>query len=151
MPTAEVKIRPLREATEEVAARLDVLMGHLTSSPRPRLDVERLRAIVESAHATLFVAERRGEIVGTLTAAHYTAPVGEKLWIEDVVVAPEARGEGIGRRLVEAAVELGAERYPTATICLTSNPSRTEARRLYTSVGFEVYDTGLFRLKPTHK
>ena len=151
MPTAEVTIRPLREASEEVAARLDVLMGHLTSSPRPRLDVERLRAIVESAHATLFVAERSGEIVGTLTATHYTAPVGEKLWIEDVVVAPEARGEGIGRRLVEAAVELGAERYPTATICLTSNPARTEARRLYTSVGFEVYDTGLFRLKPTHK
>lgn len=151
MSNHEVIIRVLNDASEEVAARLDALMGHLTTSPRPRLTVERLRTIVASPHIRLFVAEQQGVIVGTLTAAHYTAPVGEKLWIEDVVVAPEARGEGIGRRLVEAAVELGAERYPTATICLTSNPSRTEARRLYTSLGFELYDTGFFRLKPTPK
>ncbi|MBQ1964874.1 MAG: GNAT family N-acetyltransferase [Tidjanibacter sp.] len=151
MSNHEVTIKVLNDASEEVAARLDALMGHLTTSPRPRLTVERLRAIVASPHIRLFVAEQQGVIVGTLTAAHYTAPVGEKLWIEDVVVAPEARGCGIGRRLVAAAVEYGATHHPQATICLTSNPARTEARRLYTSLGFELYDTGFFRLKPTPK
>ena len=140
-------IELLREATVEVAAQLDRLMNDLTSAERPKMDVERLERVVGNPHAALFVA-RNGEreIVGSLAILHYTAPVTDKLWIEDVVVSPSARGVGLGRRLVETAIEWGREKFPTATVYLTSNPSRTVARALYTSLGFEEYNTGVFRL-----
>lgn len=146
MTTNYPDIEPLREATVEVAAQLEALMPHLTASQRPVVDVERLRMIVENSHSALFVAHCEGEVVGALTVAHYTTPVADRLWIEDVVVAPSARGLGLGRRLVEAAIEWGGAHFPTATIYLTSNPSRTAARALYTSLGFEEYNTGVFRL-----
>lgn len=146
MTTNNPVIEPLCEATIEVAAQLEVLMPHLTAERRPVIDKERLRMIVENPHSALFVARLGGEIVGSLTVAHYTTPVTDKLWIEDVVVSPSARGLGLGRRLVEAAIEWGDAHFPTATIYLTSNPSRIAARKLYTSLGFEEYNTGVFRL-----
>ena len=87
-------IRELREATPEVAEGLQELMNHLVDSPRPTLSAERLRALVESPYARIFVAEMGGEIVGSLTTIHYLTPVSEKLWIEDVVVAPR-QGEKV--------------------------------------------------------
>lgn len=139
-------IEQLREATVEAAAQLEALMPHLTDVERPMVDVERLGEIVRNPHSALFVARNgEGEIVGALTILHYTAPVTDKLWIEDVVVTPSVRGFGLGRRLVETAIEWGREKFPTATVYLTSNPSRTAARALYTSLGFEEYNTGVFK------
>ena len=145
MTTPFCDIDILREATESSAAQLESLMAHLTTSQRPEIDVERLGKIVGDPHLALFVARREGEIVGSLTIVHYVAPVGEKLWIEDVVVAPSARGRGLGRRLVEAALEWGRAHYPAVKVYLTSNPSRTAARALYASLGFEEYNTGVFK------
>lgn len=149
MSSPNFVIRELREATPEVAEGLQELMNHLVDSPRPTLSAERLRAMVESPCARIFVAEMGGEIVGSLTTIHYLTPVSEKLWIEDVVVGPAARGMGVGRELVLRAVRYGREHFPEASICLTSNPSRKAARQLYVSVGFEEYNTGVFRLKST--
>ncbi len=145
MIAATIRIAPLDKATYEIAARLNGLLDHLTTDERPIMDVERLTEIISNPHSVLFVAWRGEEVVGALTALHYTAPVGDKVWIEDVVVSPLARGEGIGRGLVKAALEWGREHFPTAKFYLTSNPSRTAARALYSSLGFEEYNTGVFR------
>ena len=145
MTTPTVRIAPLDVATPEVAAGVNTLLAHLTSDERPEMDVERLAAIVGNPHSALFVAWRGEEMVGALTVLHYTAPVNDKIWIEDVVVAPSARGEGIGRGLVKAALEWGREYFPTSKFYLTSNPTRTAARALYSSLGFEEYNTGVFR------
>lgn len=145
MTTTHPTIHQLQEVTPEVAAQLKVLFGHLTDTPQAEPCEERLRAIVESPHAALFVALSEGEIVGALTIVHLSLPTSEKLWIEDVVVNPAARGAGLGRKLVVAAKEWGLEHYPSAVIYLTSNPSRTAARALYRSLGFEEYNTGVFK------
>ena len=73
---------------------------------------------------------------------------GDKYWIEDVIVHEAFRGQGIGKALVKAAVEHVKESGKPYRIYLTSNPSRTAARNLYSSEGFEEYDTGVFRLLP---
>jgi ribosomal protein S18 acetylase RimI-like enzyme len=70
-----------------------------------------------------------------------------KYWIEDVVVDPSCRGKGAGRALVQAAVRFVKEKNDGSVIYLTSNPSRTAARNLYRSEGFEEYETGVFRIK----
>jgi ribosomal protein S18 acetylase RimI-like enzyme len=80
----------------------------------------------------------------TLTICHTLAC--SKYWIEDVVVDPAHRGEGVGRALVRAAVNHVKENETVPAIYLTSNPSRVAARSLYMSEGFEEYNTGVFRL-----
>lgn len=143
----KIVIRELCRATNEEAAQLQEMMNHLTTSPRPRIDAQRLATILESPHATIFVAEVEGRMVGSLTAVHYLTPVSEKFWIEDVVVVPSVRGMGVGRALVLRAVEFCRNKHPQATLYLTSNPTRIAARQLYHSVGFEEYETGVFCLK----
>lgn len=147
MTTPTLHIAQLTEATPEMAADLEALMEHLTTAVRPHIDVERLEVIVSNPHSALFVARLEGEIVGSLTATHYTTPTSEKVWIEDVVVAPSARGRGAGRALVEEALCWRSKHHPQATIYLTSNPTRTAARNLYKALGFEEYSTGVFKLK----
>ncbi|MBQ8334628.1 MAG: GNAT family N-acetyltransferase [Tidjanibacter sp.] len=137
----------LTEATEDVARQLDALFCHLTSAPRPELTAERLQTIVAQSTTALFVAISEGRVVGSLTICHNLLPVGEKWWIEDVVTHPAVRGKGVGRALVERAVAYADEAAPGVPIYLTSNPARTAARELYRSVGFEEYQTGVFRLK----
>lgn len=147
METSKLVIRELCDATPDVASQLQEIMNHLTTSHRPPMDTQRLATILRSSHTTILVAEVEGRVVGSLTAVHYLTPVSEKLWIEDVVVAPSVRGMGVGRALVQRVVELAIDNYPQATIYLTSNPSRVAARQLYRSVGFEEYETGVFRMK----
>ena len=116
-------------------------------SPRlGALSEERLRRLLAAPAAALYVAERAGRIVGTLTLAWYDAPSGRKAWIEDVVVDAAARGCGAGEALVRAAqrhaAEIGAKR-----VMLTSNPSRTAARALYRKCGFNEAETTVFACK----
>lgn len=55
--------------------------------------------------------------------------------LEELYVAPERRGEGVGRQLMEAVLTLARER-PAAGIEVITGESDTAARGLYESVGF---------------
>ena len=55
--------------------------------------------------------------------------------LEDLFVSEDARGSGIGRELVEAAMERARERG-AARILLDTNEANEAAVRLYASVGF---------------
>ena len=83
-------------------------------------------------------------VVGSLTLAFYRIPTGLKAWIEDVVVDDEARGNGIGEALSRAAID-EAGRRGAKNVSLTSRPSREAANRLYRGIGFEQYETNLYR------
>ena len=136
------RVTAFSEALAEAFARL---LPQL--SPRlGALSEERLRTLLAAPAAALYVAERAGRIVGTLTLAWYDAPSGRKAWIEDVVVDAAARGCGAGEALVRAAqrhaAEIGAKR-----VMLTSNPSRTAARALYRKCGFNEAETTVFACK----
>lgn len=61
-------------------------------------------------------------------------PPGTRVWIEDVVVLQEWRGQGIGERLVAWAGEWGAARGAN-TVMLNSDPDGP-ARRFYERIGF---------------
>lgn len=117
-------------------------MGQLTQSSR--LTPERLSKVVNNAF--LFVAKDGDAIAGCATLCPFVSPTGRKASIEDVVVSSEYRGQGIGRKLVEAAIEKAKEFSPV-TIQLTSRPSRVAANRLYLSMGFTRKDTNFYYLK----
>lgn len=133
-----------REPSAELLEGLNGLLPQLSSSAEPltMTDVERM---VRSDAATLLVARDRGRLVGTLTLVLFTIPTGQRAWIEDVVVAEDARGQGVGERLTLAAIEYARSRG-VRTVDLTSRPSREAANALYQKLGFVRRDTNVYRL-----
>ena len=120
---------------------------HVLSPHSPEIDEERLDMLLHEKDFRLFAAEAaEGIMAGMLTLTRCQTLAMSKYWIEDVIVSPEFRGQGIGRALVEAAINHVKDTDEQSTIYLTSNPSRQAARTLYRSVGFEEYETGVFRM-----
>jgi GNAT superfamily N-acetyltransferase len=93
------------------------------------------------------VAGRAGAIVGTLdlvlvdNPTHAGAP-----WacLENVVVAPAARRSGVGRALVESALDL-ARAAGAYKVQLLSGAGRTDAHALYEAAGFDAPVRGFRR------
>ena len=74
----------------------------------------------------------------------FKIPSGFRAWIEDVVVSEAARGKGVGKKLVEHAVEI-ANQSNVKSIDLTSRASRVAAIALYKKVGFQDRETNVYR------
>ena len=79
-------------------------------------------------------------LIGVVGCVRQRGPkVRHKAFVWGVYVAPEARARGIGRALMEAAVA-GAREWPgLRQIHLAVVTTNESARRLYRSLGFEVY------------
>lgn len=136
-------VQPAAQVDDELVAAFADLIPQLSSSSPPP-SAEELAAIVDSPDAVLFVARSDGRIVGSLTLAFYRIPTGLKAWIEDVVVDASARGQGVGEQLNRAALDEAARRG-AKNVSLTSRPSREAANRLYQRLGFQPYETNLYR------
>ena len=140
-----VEITEATEATAELVEAFERLTPQLSSS-NPPPSVEALAAIAASDATRLLVAHADGDIVGSLTLVLVRIPTGLRAIIEDVVVDERVRGQGVGRALNEAALELARE-AGAVTVDLTSRPSREAANRLYSRLGFEIRDTNVYRYK----
>ena len=132
------------EVDDELVAAFASLIPQLSSSSPPPTAQE-LAEIVASPDSVLYLARHDGRIVGSLTLAFYRIPTGLKAWIEDVVVDESARGQGVGEALNNAAID-EARRRGAKNLSLTSRASRETANRLYQRLGFEPYDTNIYRL-----
>jgi ribosomal protein S18 acetylase RimI-like enzyme len=80
-----------------------------------------------------------GEPVAGVCQLRYRFAVwtgSEDCWLEDVFVEEPARGSGLGRALVEAALERARERG-CARVELDVNAANAAALALYESLGFE--------------
>ena len=89
-------------------------------------------------HYKLYVAADQKSIVGTFALlimdnlAHRGAPSGI---IEDVGVLPDYQGQGIGKRMMEYAME-ACKRAGCYKVSLSSNMSRQHTHAFYESLGF---------------
>ena len=137
-----IEIHLLNSLDDSPYHQLESLMRQLSSNSH--LTPEILSQVIKDAF--LFVAKDGERIAGCATLCPFVSPTGRKASIEDVVVNTEYRGRGIGRKLVEAAIEKAKEFSPV-TIQLTSRPSRVAANRLYQSMGFTQKDTNFYYLK----
>ncbi len=90
----------------------------------------------DPARDLFLLAETDGVILGgiTLDGEDSAAGLGHLRWL---VVAPEARGRGLGRRLLERAVAFGRE-AGLNRLWLTTVADLTEAGTLYRRAGFRV-------------
>lgn len=92
----------------------------------------------------LVVAERDGVVVGTLQLSvvpGLSRRGATRSIIEGVRVARDERGSGLGTELVTWAVE-ESRRLGATLVQLTSDASRTDARRFYERLGFVASHVG---------
>lgn len=94
---------------------------------------EDLGSLSAEPESWAWLARRDGEAVGCVLLYGETAELAEfkRLW-----VAPDARGEGVARALMDRVIERArAEGY--GTLGLTTAPWSEAAHALYESMGFE--------------
>jgi GNAT superfamily N-acetyltransferase len=92
----------------------------------------------------LVVAERDGSVVGTLQLSvipGLSRRGATRSIIEGVRVARDERGAGLGTELITWAVE-ESRRLGATLVQLTSDTSRTDARRFYERLGFVASHVG---------
>ena len=139
-----IKILELKDADYEELESINELLPQLSSSAE-LLDIQRLKVLINSESTIVYIAQdERGKILGTLSLVTIEIPTGRKGWIEDVVVDQSARGKGIGKALMNHALEK-AVKFGLKSVDLTSRPSREEANMLYQSLGYQKRETNVYR------
>ncbi len=89
----------------------------------------------ESTALDVLVAEYQGKLVGFLVLSYVSALTGLRAWIDDIAVDPGHRRQGIGRALVEAAIQRASRRGATHLFMDTSR-GNPDAQQFYRACGF---------------
>lgn len=113
------------------------------SSSAALVTEEWLHYVLDSG-TCVFIATDQERIIGIVLLSPMVILVGQKDWIEDVVVDEEYRRMGIAGRLMDMAEAASKERG-AKSINLTSKPERDDARRMYVDRGYVIRNTGVFR------
>ncbi len=125
-------IRPARADDAVAIAALDAATWSFDVTPSPR-------SSVPSSIDGMLVAEDGGEIVGYVAVGRATRLESNRhvADIRGLAVAPDHQGRGLGRALVEAALDAARERGARKVTLRVLGPN-TAARALYESCGFVV-------------
>ena len=137
-------ISELTDPSSTALESINQLLPQLSSKASP-ITMKRLSELVGSGSTMIFICtNEEAKIVGMLSLVIMKIPTGNKAWVEDVVVDQNARGQGLGKALMDHALE-EAEKLGVKTIDLTSRPSRENANRLYQSLGYQIRETNVYR------
>jgi GNAT superfamily N-acetyltransferase len=128
--------RATRQDIPEIALLLANAFASFESQYTPEAFTTTIVGVAEF-HArwdqgSVWLARREGMLLGTVSAV----PGQAELYIRSMAVAPEARGLGIGARLLNA-VEAYAQAHALPRLYLSTTPFLSAAIRLYTAAGFQ--------------
>jgi GNAT superfamily N-acetyltransferase len=147
---SEVVVRPIRDEDWPAVFRIvdEVVRDGETYAYPDDLTPETARDLwVESPPGLTVVADRDGRILGTAKMGPNRPGRGDHIGTASFMVAPEARGAGLGRLLGQWAIDWH-RRSDFAGIQFNAVVASNEvAVRLWQSLGFEVVGTvpGAFR------
>ena len=105
-----------------------------------------LQATASDPATHIFAMVEDGHIIGTASLCVSHSPTGRKGGIEDVVVSSACRGRHLGRMLMEHIIDFARKELAPIELHLTSRPFRQNANRLYQAVGFQPYETNVYKL-----
>lgn len=129
----------IREARPDDAAELSLLLVELGYRENEVDGVrERVDAWSHERNHRLFVAELEGRLVGAaaLACVPYFERAGSCGRLVALVVAADARRQGVARRLVDTA-EAAARDSGCIVMEVTSARNRTASHAFYKSIGYE--------------
>ncbi|UJW86967.1 GNAT family N-acetyltransferase [Devosia sp. SL43] len=115
------------------------------SDPRYRAAFDEITA---DANHQLVVAEKNGEVVGTIQLSFIPGMPNfgmRRGMLENVHIRADQRGTGLGTQMVQWAIERCREE-DCGVVQLTSNKLRLDAHRFYEKLGFTKSHEG-FKLK----
>ncbi len=142
-----LSIEILTELKPENEEDIRQLVLALTKDASVEYSPDYLRKIINNPDYVAITAFDGNKIVGVLILITYLLIEGErKGWIEGLVVSENYRGQGIGRKLVEKAIEK-AKGMGLKSLNLTSREERIAANKLYQKMGFTKYETNVYRIK----
>lgn len=128
-----VDIRPFAIADTEDVISLWQATGLTRPWNNPHQDINRKLSVQPEL---FLVAVADGAIVGSVMAGYD----GHRGWLYYLASDPARRGEGIGRRLVEAAedrlLDMGCPK-----VQLMVRPDNNTARGFYGALGYEMFET----------
>lgn len=90
-----------------------------------------------SGEGRLWIAAEGGHVVGSVAMVDAPDGAGQLRWF---LLTPEVRGRGLGRRLLETALDYARERH-FARVFLWTFAGLGDALRLYERAGFKVTET----------
>lgn len=114
-------------------------------SPLPESYLRAFEEIDSDENNELIVVEQNGEIIGTLQLTFIPSisfQGGKRAQIESVRVASNVRGQGIGKKMFEWAIQRAREEN-CRMIQLSTNNDRAEAQRFYENLGFKASHIGM--------
>lgn len=117
------------------------------TEPLPESYYHAFDVIETDPNNELLVACRDGEVIGTLQLTYTPSLSYQGSWrctVESVRVAASLRGQGIGARFMEWALERARARG-CHLVQLSTHRTRTEAHRFYEQLGFESSHVGMKR------
>ncbi|HEX2911442.1 MAG TPA: GNAT family N-acetyltransferase [Chloroflexia bacterium] len=127
-----LRLRSLQDAPEAFGKSYEEEAGR-------RLDeVTKVLTANGSDNITLGAFDEGGTLVGIVNLQRYQLiKMRHKAAIGGMFVASEARGQGVGKALMERALELGREMEGIEQISLWVSGNNPAARGLYAACGFE--------------
>lgn len=129
------------KSSKNLLQSINKLLPQLSALAKPLSKAE-LKEVIDSNQ--LILAIEYEKVYGMLSLTTCKLTTGKKALIEDLVVDDSVRGKGIGKMLLNKAIEL-AKNKELRHIDLTSNPFRKEANALYQKLGFEKRETNVYR------
>lgn len=146
----EIRIRRAEEADIEMISKLLYEVHQVHSDVRPDLfqegmkkyDEDELRSILADSSRPVFVAERRGRVLGHVFCMERQNTKVRTLYIDDLCVEETARGSHIGRCLYEYVLEYAKKcRYYNVTLNVWAD--NTSAVRFYEKLGLKIQTIGM--------
>ena len=129
------------DLNQDIVNQLYGLLDQLSPGKKP-FDL----AEVIAAGTTVLCAMESDRVLGTASMSQYRVMSGYKAWIEDVVVHQDARGQGLGRQLIEELVRIAREQGNSQVLLFTED-FREAAIALYEKLGFEQKESRIYRLR----
>jgi ribosomal protein S18 acetylase RimI-like enzyme len=128
-----------------VALLADDVLGAARERPGDPAYAAAFAAVEADPNQLLAVVERDGRVIGCLQISFMPGLSHRGAWrgqIESVRIAASERGGGLGRRVFAWAIGECRARG-CRLVQLTTDKSRTDARRFYESLGFQASHEGM--------
>ncbi|MCU1531739.1 MAG: family acetyltransferase [Arthrobacter sp.] len=141
----QIIIRPAVPADYDAIARITrdayLAAGYFESAEHPYM-LQIQDVAQRAAKATVWVAERAGRIVGSVTLAVAGEPYADiaqsdELEFRMLVVDPAVQRSGAGKAMVRAIIEHARSRPGITAVALTTGMTWESAHGLYRKTGFQ--------------
>ena len=94
----------------DITTALQSQVSELFKQLSNRKQIELAEILKQDNQISLVYCKENEKIIGIATMCFYRVISGYKGWIEDVVVDAEARGKGVGRKMIEKLLEDAKEK-----------------------------------------